>query len=213
MTQVSIVMTSDTHMAIPQVPDADIFIHAGDGTYTGSTHALRDWFQWMERLPHEHKLFIAGNHDWGFDLHPGKHQQIMKEEYPSLTYLENSGCVVKGLKFWGSPVQPHFFQWAFQKNRGKELREHWAQIPDDTDVLITHGPPWSFGDTNANDKRFGDQDLLDRVLEVNPRLHVYGHAHHGYGVYGNEHTIFVNAAHMSESYTPMNDPIKITLDC
>ena len=55
-----------------------------------------------------------------------------------------------GCRFWGSPWSVPFFKWAFMRPE-KELAETWAQIPDDTDVVIVHGPPKGYGDRTNSD--------------------------------------------------------------
>lgn len=202
-----LVILSDTHEQGRKivVPDGDILIHCGDLTYRGTVNSIAEELNWFTSLPHKYKIYIAGNHDFSFQDYWRKHKIL--EEFSELIYLEDSGCEINGIKFWGSPVQPFFFNWAFQKHRGDALRKHWEQIPEGIDVLITHGPPKGFGDINHRDERFGDEDLLNRVLVVKPKYHVYGHAHHGYGRYENADTQFLNCASCTEEYKPTNPPM------
>lgn len=219
-----IVLLSDTHCQGRKVnvPDGDMVIHCGDLTYRGTGNETSYELEWFSNLPHKYKLLIAGNHElgWENDLKRNYYRPVpiskphFLDPYPNIVYLHDSGIEIDGIKFWGSPVQPHYHDWAFQKGRGAPLQAHWAQIPDNTDVLITHGPPYGFGDTNGNplDDRFGDKDLLDRVLQVKPKYHVYGHAHGGYGEYEFHGIHFVNAAICTEEYKPTNPPIIINVD-
>lgn len=205
-----LVILSDTHCNEPELPDGDILIHCGDHTFHGRVHETIDALNWLSTAgTFKHRICIAGNHEVGWQN--GVDRWIFSA-YPRLIYLRDSQVNIDGVKFWGSPVQPLFFNWAFQKQRGEELKRHWAQIPDDTDVLITHGPPKGFGDTNKADERFGDEDLLNRVLEVKPKLHCYGHAHHGSGEYFFQGIHFVNAAVLSEEYQLTKEPIVVDLD-
>jgi hypothetical protein len=170
---------------------------------------------WLESLPHKHKLFIAGNHELGWQSTTARGYIIAHA--PSCTYLHCTGVEIDGVKFWGSPYQPDFHGWAFQMPRGHPgLKDHWERIPEDTDVLITHGPPLGFGDTNEQDYRFGDEDLLNRVLQVKPAIHCFGHAHHGSGVYLHEYdeykTIFINAAVLDEDYKLTKAPVEVDID-
>lgn len=210
-----LVCISDTHRTEPALPDGDVLIHAGDGTYRGERHELRAWWYYLQRQPHKHKIVIAGNHDISLDECMGRGdslywEHVVRNDY-GLTYLRESEVTIDGIRFWGSPVQPHFYNWAFQKARGDELARHWAQIPDNLDVLITHGPPKGFGDVNAHDSRIGDEDLLNRVLQVRPRFHIYGHAHHGYGVREFNNITFVNCSVLNEDYVLVNKPIVLDL--
>lgn len=208
-----LVILSDTHEQHEgvEVPDGDVLIHCGDGTVFGGKSATKSWMEWMERQPHKHKLFISGNHDFLAEQRWSTFKYLLYQ-HDNLIYLQNTGVELDGIKFWGSPVQPWFPNWAFQKQRGAELKVHWEQIPEDTDVLITHGPPKGFGDINRRDERFGDEDLLTRVLEVKPQIHCYGHAHHGYGEYFFEGIHFINAAVLNEAYMLQNKPIVVDIE-
>lgn len=218
-----LVIVSDTHCAGRQlvVPDGDVLIHCGDLTYRGTVAESEHELSWLAELPHKHKLIIAGNHElgWESDLARNHYRPVpiskphVFDKFPTLTYLHDSGVEIEGIKFWGSPVQPAFHNWAFQKPRGVHLCEHWRKIPMWTDVLITHGPPLGFGDINARDERFGDADLLAAVLEIKPKIHCYGHAHHGYGEYFHEGIHFINAASNNEDYVIANQPISTDVNC
>src|SRR3990167_9258822 len=208
-----LVILSDTHCTRPIIPEGDVLIHCGDHTYHGEYRESVAALSWFNNQPHKHKLFIAGNHELGWQN--GMNIETICALFPSLTYLKDSGVEIDGVKFWGSPYQPEFMGWAFQKHRGEGaqgLRAHLEKIPDNIDVLITHGPPFGFGDTNALDPRFGDQDLLDRVRVVRPKIHCYGNAHQGTGQWNSEGTIFINAAVLSEEYQLTKEPTVIELE-
>lgn len=192
---------SKTH-GMPPVPEGDVLVVAGDITMSGAKGDIKNFNQWLENRPHNHKVVIAGNHDWAFYRNKKAPSWI-----PAATYLQDSGVTIDGVKFWGSPWQPEFLDWAFNLPRGKSLREKWDLIPDDTDVLLTHGPPAGILDNTARGERVGCVDLLDRVREVKPRLHVFGHIHPSYGVKDEGGTAFVNASICTEAYQPWNDPI------
>ena len=136
---VRIVCISDTHTLHRQVtvPDGDVLIHAGDICNHGTRGEVKQFVSWLGELPHRHKIFIAGNHDWPFDKH-GRHAHHWIKHG---TYLQDTAIMIEGLKFYGSPWQPEFCNWAFNLPRGKRLEFVWSSIPDDTDVLITHTPP------------------------------------------------------------------------
>ena len=145
MAKVRIICISDTHgqHAGLRLPDGDILIHAGDFmTYGNAPREIIDFDAWLGRQPHAHKIVIAGNHDRLFESHPIPARALIT----NVIYLEDSGVEVEGLKFWGSPVQPPFNNWAFNVQRGAPIRRHWDKIPTDTDVLVTHGPPFGMLD-------------------------------------------------------------------
>jgi len=136
---IRIVCVSDTHFYHQQLelPDGDILIHAGDFMGFGDMEwHIAEFNQWLGRQPHSHKIVIAGNHDSMFESSPGVARALLT----NAIYLENSGVELEGLRFWGSPVQPTFYEWAFKVDRGDPIRRYWDMIPAGTDVLVTTGP-------------------------------------------------------------------------
>ena len=206
-----IVLISDTHGfhdRIPQIPDGDILIHAGDVTRKGRLAELADIDLFFKSLPHQHKILIAGNHDFCFENSRERSTVML----PSVLYLQDSGAQIMGLKIYGSPWQPRFFDWAFNVDRGAQLAAIWAKIPDDTDILVTHGPPLGIGDmVKSNKFHAGCEDLLSRVSLIKPKLHLFGHIHEGYGVFAQGGTTFVNASICDEAYQPINEAVVIDL--
>jgi Icc-related predicted phosphoesterase len=204
-----IVCISDMHSMYRQIdmPDGDILVVAGDMTNVGSSDEIMDFSRWLEDQPHKYKLVVAGNHDWGFYRRdfPG----LCLENIPNTFYLEDSGVNIEGINFYGSPWQPEFCNWAFNLPRGDKLAEVWAKIPLNTDVLVTHSPPWGILDTVRDSLPLGCQDLLDRVNMVKPKLHVFGHIHYSYGYRKFLDTMYVNAAICTERYKPTNQPIVV----
>jgi Icc-related predicted phosphoesterase len=161
-------------------------------------------------MPHKHKIFIAGNHDVLFEKNSGIAKALVRE-CPELIYLEDSGVCIDGVNFWGSPVTPTFFNWAFNRDRGSAIRKHWEAIPDDTDVLISHGPPHKICDTVLRDRGFPDEvgceELAKRVQQLKLKLHLFGHIHFSGGsekTFGS--TIFSNVCLCNEDYRIVNEP-------
>lgn len=202
-----LVLISDTHERHNhvQIPDGDILVHAGDLTYRGDFQNVLVATNWLRKQPHKHKIFIAGNHDFLFERESEKARELTD----GLIYLENSEVTVEGLKFWGSPITPRFFDWAFNCDRA-DIFKYWNEIPDDTDVLITHGPPMGILDqsnpTRSKSEHLGCFDLLGRVLQIGPKVHVFGHIHGGYGHYQRDKTQFYNASVVNEAYQVRNEP-------
>lgn len=205
-----IVSISDTHghHRSITVPPGDVLIHAGDMTNMGTVEEVRDVMRWFDRLPHQHKVFIAGNHDWLFERDPQGAAALIPE---GIHYLEDSGKEIAGLKFWGSPVQPWFCGLAFNRERGDDIGRHWAMIPEGTDVLVTHPPPYGKLDRIGNTERGGCEMLRRRVIEVRPRLHVFGHLHDGYGTDFLGPTMLVNAAICNDCGRAVNTPVVVDL--
>jgi len=205
-----IVCISDTHgqTSALQIPDGDILIVAGDVCLSGSSFELELFNDFLGLLPHTHKLVIAGNHDWPFFFQT---QEEIRALLNNAIYLEDSGIEINGVNFYGSPWQPDFHNWAYNLPRGEPLAQMWEMIPDDTDVLITHGPPYGILDRVYSGDHVGCEDLLAALPRVMPKLHVFGHIHEDYGVLTQNGTVFVNAAICDGQYRPVNDPIVIDL--
>ncbi len=158
-------------------------------TRSGTLEQLEEVALWLRGLPHRHKIVVAGNHDRAFETTPAPARRI----FEGLIYLQDAAIEIEGVSFYGSPWQPWFHSWAFNVHRGPGLAEKWAKIPMNTDVLITHGPPKGIGDRCGMDERAGCEDLLARVREVEPKLHVFGHIHQDRGIWTHGPTTFVNA--------------------
>jgi predicted phosphohydrolase len=186
-----IVAVADTHTFeadLGAIPEGDVFIHAGDLLRAGTLEELGPVTDWIRRLPHRRKIVIAGNHDWCFL----KAKEAACDLLGDAIYLEDSATTIEGVRFWGSPWQPEYNDWAFNLPRGMALAEKWAMIPDDLDVLITHGPPHGFGDAGPSEGRAGCEDLLRRVRQVRPKVHLFGHIHQDGGIWRDGSTCFIN---------------------
>ena len=174
-----------------------------------------DFLKWYNDLNFKNKILIAGNHDFFFE--EGKPEDIaaMLAEYPNITYLNDSGVEIDGVKFWGSPVQPWFYNWAFNLPRqGEELKEKWNTIPTDIDILITHGPAWGHLDTVKFNPgvNLGCELLAERIQTVKPKIHVCGHIHSGYGYKFADGTHYFNASILDEEYNFTQKPLTIDWD-
>lgn len=209
----SLVLISDTHLAHERgdfdVPEGDILIHAGDATNRGTIEEVLRFRAWFEALPHRHKVFVAGNHDWFFQSRPEEARQALGR---SIHYLCDSEITLEGVRIYGSPWQPEFCDWAFNLPRGEALQAKWRQIPAGVDLLVTHGPPRGIGDVIRGGESEGCDDLLEEVLgRVRPRVHLFGHIHEGYGVVEREGIQFVNAALVDERYRIANPGIVVEI--
>jgi Icc-related predicted phosphoesterase len=189
-----------------------VLIHAGDVSGRGYETEVKMFLDWYSQLNnYEYKILIAGNHDFYFQDYPKKAEELLKQ-YPNIIYLNDSGVEIEGIKIWGSPIQPEFFNWAFNRKRGEEIKKHWDLIPKDTKILITHGPVYGHGDlvinrwSNNNGDKVGCQDLLKVVEKIKPQVHICGHIHCGSGVTTNGITTFINASVLNEDYNIENEP-------
>ena len=198
------VCMSDTHELHDQfkVPDGDVYINAGDFTNLGTEGAIISFNKYLATLPHQYKIIIAGNHDFLFERSPKRAESLLTD----CLYLNDSAVVIDDIKIYGSPYSPWFHNWAFNLHRGKPLRDKWALIPKDTDILITHGPPLGHGDLVDNSPE-GCEDLLNSIQKINPSYHIFGHIHEGYGITKEGKTTCINASSVDEKYKPINQPI------
>lgn len=198
-----LVLISDTHSwnEAVSVPSGDVLVHAGDLSGTGSMKECQAALDWLNSLPHEQIVSIAGNHDFAFEREYLK----AKLNLGRVQYLENSSVTIDGVHFYGSPVQPEFMNWAFNVPRGPAIKKYWDMIPEHVDVLVTHGPPMGILDMSSrNGDHLGCEDLIKQVEISLPRVHVFGHIHGGYGHREYRGVNFFNASVVNEAYKVSN---------
>jgi len=203
------IAVSDTHgkYADISIPSGDVFIHAGDILQWGKLEELEEFNAWLSTLPHSYKLIVAGNHDWCFERTPSEARAIMTNGI----YLEDESISIEGTSFYGSPWQPTFMNWAFNLPRGNKIASKWKLIPRQTDVLITHGPCYGILDECFDGKRAGCEELVHAVKRTNPKYHVFGHIHEGYGILEHNGVTHINASINNHLYRPENAPITFTV--
>lgn len=197
---IKILHLSDTHGChhrLNNLPPAEIVIHSGDFTMTGSEAEALDFLNWFCDLPYKHKIFICGNHDecmYGANI-GGLDGNVH--------YLCHSGVEIEGLKFYGVPM----FMSDCLTDRQKL---YYEMIPEDTDVLITHTPGYGMMDFD-DDIHYGSEELLVRLKQLDLKAHLFGHIHKEHGIREQNHTIFSNGSIMNENYTHLNAPNLIIL--
>ena len=201
---------SDTHSMHGLYPMSrfegiDVIVHSGDcSNYKDpykNEQEVRNFIEWYKHVPVVNKIYVAGNHDTSIEK-----RFISRENFTDngIVYLENEGITIDGIKYWGSPNTPSFNDWAFMKARHK-LYKTWEAIPDDTDVLITHGPPKGILDLSTDVKHnlemCGCSALRKRVEKMNLKAMCFGHIHNSEGItnqgiarIGGRDTIYSNAA-------------------
>jgi Icc-related predicted phosphoesterase len=190
----------------------DTIIHAGDMSKRGTIDEIVNFLDWYESLPFKNKILIAGNHDFFFEQATNTDIKYVLSLRKSITYLYDSGVEIDGIKFWGSPVQPWFWDWAFNRT-GMAIKTHWDKIPNDTDVLVTHGPIKGILDTTTEGESVGCPLLLDRVNQLeNLKLYVCGHIHEAYGRVEKNNVIYINASLLNRRYYMTNEPIIVEIN-
>ena len=200
------VFISDTHglhQDFPKLPKGDVLIHGGDFCSRGWRDDTVAFLQWFEAQHYSHKIFIAGNHD----LFAEKYRKEFEAMIPDgITYLNDSGTQIGKIKIWGSPVQPDLVMWAFGKRRGKEIKKHWDLIPDNTDILLTHTPPYRILDKSSSGTSQGCEELRKKVEMIRPRVHLFGHIHASYGRRKKNGIIFINGSSIKTGVGIVNKP-------
>ncbi len=201
---------SDTHGMHNDFPKEtfdgiDMVIHSGDCSNSGylqqSILEITNFLNWYEMVPVQHKIFVAGNHDTAIARRAIKYDDMIMR---GIHYLENESITINGIKIWGSPITPTFGDWSFMKARDK-THEVWKEIPDDTDIVVVHGPPKGVRDLSydrQNNMEFcGDLALAKRMAVIHPKLMLFGHIHNckdiinqGVSVYSMTRTKFSNGS-------------------
>lgn len=189
--------THGSHRRLTNLPPADVVVHSGDFTMTGTEQEALDFLNWFCDLPHAHKIFICGNHD---DCLYGANIDGLD---PNAHYLCNSGVEIDGVKFYGIPM---FMADCVTDRQQRDI----AQIPAGTDVLITHSSPYGILDFD-DDINYGDEQLLAKVMEIRPRLHLFGHIHAQHGLATHRGITFSNGAIMTADHTALASPNLLTI--
>lgn len=209
-----IVAMSDMHGLLPdptELPKCDLLLIGGDicPTLNHRINYQEAWLdaefrRWLHLVPADAVVGVAGNHDFIFQLNPYRVPKL------PWTYLQDSGLNYKGLRIWGTPWTPTFGDWAFGlpdvNPQGVGLHVPYDQIPEGTDVVICHGPPFGFGDQTISGENVGSRTLLSRLDVVKPKLVVFGHIHEGQGVYLTDGMTLANVTLLNIYYKRAHDP-------
>lgn len=207
MKEIAVDLVSDLHGYYPELQGGDLLLIAGDLSARNREEEFAEFMEWLQRQPYEKKVFIAGNHDGILE-----NRKLTFPLDSGIVYLCDSGTDYEGLKIWGSPYTPTFMNWYFMRDRGAPIKKHWDLIPLDTQILITHGPPYGYGDQTEVGDHAGCQDLLQRLEALeNLKLHAFGHIHEGYGSYLYEDIPLINCSLVNERYAPVHQPVRMQL--
>lgn len=184
--------THGCHRRLWNLPEADVIVHSGDFTMTGSEDEAIDFLNWMCDLPYRQKIFICGNHD------DSLYGATIDGLDANVHYLCNSGIEIDGVNFYGVPM--------FMEDCVTDRQTgNYAGIPNDIDVLITHSPAYGILDYDDN-MHYGSENLLQSLKRVNPLVHLFGHIHKQHGIMTAGTTVFSNGAIMNEDYSNLNSP-------
>jgi calcineurin-like phosphoesterase family protein len=204
---------SDTHGLHRKVtlPKSSILIFAGDCMTCGyKEHELIDFLEWYHEQDAPNKVMIAGNHDRFIENHRGLFLEMLND-YPSIKYLEDDGDIINGLWIWGTPHVRHFCNWAFNRSE-EQLEKAFSNIPDDVDILITHGPQYGTLDKFETGEHIGEKTLEKRINDLTHiRYHIFGHVHCEYGMRDNPQYKSLNVSQVNEQYQLVNKPMSLKI--
>jgi Icc-related predicted phosphoesterase len=208
--------THNKHNSLTEfLPGGDLLICSGDISGRGSITEIENFMKWFDEIDnYDTKVFIAGNHDFGFESENEKLIGLLTG-YKNIDYLQDERIDLwdgndEQLVIYGTPWQPEFHNWAFNLPRGEKLKEKWDKIPVDVDILITHGPPFGKLDfVQYNNINVGCEELMKRIGEIKPKIHVFGHIHEGFGYVFDGNTHFINASVLNERYEFRNRPVNV----
>ena len=209
-----VVLISDTHgyHRDPhlEIPDGDLLIHCGDLTMSGELDVLSDVNEWFKELEFNDIIVIGGNHDRTL----GKADMLGFKIFTNAMYLESSSITINDKKIWGCADTPWNYEYIANLFAFGKMRKNmnWRGMPKDVDILVTHCPPFGFGDLLAEGSsepniHIGDKELLKLVNKYKPELNCFGHIHEGYGIWETKHTTFVNCSVVDERYNLVNEPV------
>lgn len=202
----------------------------GDLTYKGQFSSMMEMRAYMDLILSEELVedivFIPGNHDLSFEKEHAGHRNVMGlfENQKHIHFLMHEAKEVQGIKIFGSPWTPWFYDWAFnyynpeypiQSDHLPKGKEFWKDIPEDTQVLLTHGPARNIRDiVLRGNKHVGCEDLQNKIIELDKkslRFHLFGHIHETYGRTRVGNVTFLNSSIMDVYYRPLNKPQDFTL--
>ena len=198
------------------VPDGDLLLIAGDLTGSGTLRQMARFSAWLRKLPHRHKVVIAGNHDFCLDRVNERLEAETMLGGDGIVYLRDQSVTIDGLHIYGSPWQPWFHDWAFNLSRGPEIRQKWDQIPEKVDIFLVHGPPQGFGDLTSRGEHAGCEEMLVALERQRPRVTFFGHIHEAPGTWLHQGLTFVNCTvgdiHFPGSRTEEGGPVTMDIE-
>lgn len=214
MSKLRIIHISDTHNHILSKIKlkGDILVHSGDLTLRGNLSEIVLALEELSLLGKNFQkvILVPGNHDWLFEQQPSLCKELCSEK--NIVLLNDESYEFEGVKFWGSPITPTFYHWAFNRDPGSSIIKHWDLIPL-CDVLITHGPPYGILDKTKSGDHAGCRDLLSYIEKLRPCLSLFGHIHEeGSKTHYDGHTLYSNGSLMNYNYKFVNNPVEIELE-
>ncbi len=220
------VAISDTHNRHKKItiPECDLLIHAGDYSFQGAKSEVENFYEWLGEQPAKHKISVQGNHERGVECDFEGMKAIATRLCPNVHFMDEGLVEIEGRKIWCSAWTPYFHNWAYNamttledanKLQKPYIKDIWDRIPDDTEILITHGPPYGVLDDvmrmNIN-WNVGCSDLMKRIYQLDKlKVHIFGHIHEGHGSRVLDGKHFYNVAICDSWYLASNPITEIEL--
>ena len=208
-----IVCVSDIHCRHKKItiPDCDILISTGDYTFMGRDDEVRDFHKWLDKQPAKHIISGQGNHEKGVEANFSLSKQLANSFCPRAIFIDEGLVELENLSIWYSAITPYFCNWAWNRFPGEDIQKHWDRIPQ-VDIIATHGPCYGILDyIPSQNKHVGCPQLLQKVLEIKPKIHCGGHIHEGRGIVKQDNIQFINSSICDEDYKAIHSPIEIVL--
>lgn len=211
-----IVAISDVHTKFGKliIPECDILISAGDYSFRGQLHEVKSFHSWLNEQPSKHIISVQGNHELYVEKNFNLSKELAQHECPRVHFIDEGLVEIEGIKIWCSAITPSFHNWAWNRERGEEIKRHWDLIPNDVNILVTHGPIKGmldevyYIDGVTIKEHVGCQDLYNRVMQLpDLKYHICGHIHCSRGIKSFNGVTYINACICDEQYMPTNEPI------
>ena len=210
-----IVCISDTHAKWKNliIPECDLLISTGDFSFRGEIHLVNEFHKWLNKQPAKHIISVMGNHETWVEQNFQLAKEMAIAECPRVHFIAEGLIEIEGFKIWCSAITPYFFNWAWNRFRGEEIKRHWDIIPDDIDILATHGPAYDILDKDPQGNPVGCEELSKRIENLtNLKVHTFGHLHESYGSIEKNGVLYINASICNDQYKPVNKPIVFRID-
>jgi Icc-related predicted phosphoesterase len=201
-----IVAISDTHTqwANLVIPECDILISAGDYSNRGEIKSVVGFHTWLTKQPAKHIISLQGNHEL-FVMHNfSLCKDLVYSIDQKIRFVDDDQFIIDGIKICCKSIQPEFGGWAYNAPADSRAKSY-ANIDDTTDILVTHCPAYGILDTTEDGgEKLGCDPLLERIMKLKLKLHIFGHIHGSSGVQTRGDTKHINAAICNEAYEPVN---------
>lgn len=197
------------------IPETDLLISAGDYSFQGESHMVKDYHTWLNKQNAKYIISVQGNHETWVEKNWDEAKTIALTACPRVHFIDEGLVEIEGLKIYGSAITPWFHNWAWNRNRGEDIKRHWDRIPNDINVLITHGPAYGILDEveryEGHIEHVGCEELGLAIQRLKPQVHICGHIHKAHGYKRIGETDYYNVSICNEEYKAFNPATEIII--